>query len=253
MNISIIIIAKNEESVIEDCINSAQLISDDIILADTGSKDQTTAIAEACGAKVIQISWMGFGASRNEAVKFAKYDWVLALDADERITENLKESLLAIKLDNPNKLYGFQRVSFIANKQIRFGDWGRDKVFRLYNKKVAEWNLAKVHEEVVGTQLKKEVIKGVLLHFTMDSMATYWRKTELYARLSAEKYFADKKRATFIKRYLSPVFSFIQTYIIRLGFLDGKEGLVIAWYSAAYVWMKYKGLAEKYKQEAVKK
>lgn len=244
MKISVIIIAKNEERVIVDCIKSAQLISDDIIVADTGSNDKTTALSEAIGATVIHIEWIGFGASRNEAAKHARHDWVLALDADERITENLRLSLAGLSLGEPKVLYGFKRVSFIAGKKIRFGDWGRDKVYRLYNKNEAAWNLAKVHEAVVGPQLRKVFVGGVLLHYTMDSLETYWRKTVLYADLSAEKYYSEKKKAKFVKRFVGPAFSFIQTYIFRLGILDGREGFVIAWYSAAYVYLKYKGLAK---------
>ena len=238
MKLSVVIITKNEGKNIEACIESASLISADIIVADTGSNDNTVALAKQMGATVIQIGWNGYGTARNEAANRAKNDWVFALDADERITNALAESIKTLTLDD-EVLYGCKRESFLVKKKIKYGDWGRDKVYRLYNKKTTSWDLAAVHENIVSEGLIKQLIDGSILHYTMDSLETYKLKTLNYAKLSAEKYFSQHKKASLLKRFISPIFVFIQTYLFRLGFLDGREGFVIAKYSALYVWMKY--------------
>lgn len=239
MEISVVIITKNEEKNISDCLESAFLISNNVIVADTGSTDNTITIATKRGANVISIAWNGYGNARNEAAKNAINDWIFALDADERITHTLAAKINSLELINANILYGCKRESFLINKKIEYGDWGRDKVYRLYNKQSTQWDLALVHENIISTGLTKQQIAGSLLHYTMDSLQKYRLKTLRYAQLSAEKYFIQQKKATFVKRYVSPVFVFIQTYIFRLGFLDGREGFVIAQYSALYVWTKY--------------
>ena len=239
MKISVVIITKNEEKNIEACIESAFLLSDDIIVADTGSTDNTVTLATQKGVTVIQIKWNGYGNARNLAAEKAKNNWVFALDADERITPLLAENIKKIELADAKFLYGCKRESFLVKKKIKYGDWGRDKVYRLYNKKTTSWDLAAVHENIVSEGLIKQLIDGSILHYTMDSLETYKLKTLNYAKLSAEKYFSQHKKASLLKRFISPIFVFIQTYLFRLGFLDGREGFVIAKYSALYVWMKY--------------
>jgi len=238
MKISVVIITKNEEKNIEACIESASLISSDIIVADTGSNDDTVLLAKQKGATVIQIEWNGYGNARNQAAKEANNNWIFALDADERITPALAKSIEKLALED-DVLYGCKRESFLVDKKIKHGDWGRDKVYRLYNKNKTAWDLAAVHENIIAEGLKKQLIGGSILHYTMDSLETYYSKTINYARLSAEKYYSQNKKATFIKRFISPAFVFLQTYLFRLGFLDGKEGFIIAKYSALYVWSKY--------------
>ena len=239
MEVSVVIITKNEEKNISDCLESAFLISKDVIVADTGSTDNTVAVATKKGANVILINWEGYGKARNEAASVGLNDWIFALDADERITPALADAIKKLTLIENNILYGCRRESFLINKKIKHGDWGRDKVYRLYNKQFTRWDLVAVHENIISVGLKKQLIAGSILHYTMDSLETYKLKTLHYAHLSAEKYFSQHKKATFIKRFLSPIFAFLQTYLFRLGFLDGKEGFLIAKHSALYVWSKY--------------
>ncbi len=244
MDISIVIITKNEEKNISDCLEGAYLISKDVIVVDTGSSDKTVQIASQKGAKVVVIEWNGYGNARNEAANNALNNWIFALDADERITPTLADNIKRLKLTDNKVLYGCKRESFLVQKKIKHGDWGRDKVYRLYNKQITQWDLVSVHENINVKGLTKQLIGGSLLHYTMDSLETYKLKKLRYAQLSAEKYFSQHKKATFVKRFLSPMFVFIQTYLLRLGFLDGKEGFIIAKYSAQYVWTKYNLLNE---------
>jgi glycosyltransferase involved in cell wall biosynthesis len=241
-NISVVIIAKNEEENIAECIASAMQISNDIIVADSGSTDATQALAVQAGARLIQTEWKGYGQTRNEAAKTAVNDWVLALDADERVTAELAKSINSLPLNDDSVLFGFERKSFLITKKIKYGEWGRDKVHRLYNRKWATWDLQPVHENIIGNNISRKIIPGSLLHYTMKDLNVYRAKTILYAQLSARKYAAQGKKATIIKRFVSPVFSFVQNYIFRLGFLDGREGLIIASASSKYVYLKYRYL-----------
>ncbi len=240
--ISVIIIAKNEAENIVDCVLSAALVSNDIIVADNGSTDNTPTIATKAGARVLNVAWNGYGQTRNEAAALAANDWILALDADERITPQFATAINNLSLTNTRVLYGCKRENFLAAKKIRFGEWGRDKVHRLYNRHQSWWNLMLVHENITGNNVCKKIIPGSLLHYTMKDMAEYQAKTILYAQLSADKYAAQGKKASLVKRFISPVFSFLQNYIFRLGFLDGREGFIIAYTSSRYIFLKYKFL-----------
>lgn len=244
-NISVVIITKNEARHIVNCINSAKLISNDIIVVDSGSTDNTIELASKEGARVIPIHWNGYGDARNIGTVNSTYDWVLALDADERITNEVASELNKLTLHNPSIIYGFKIDSFFIDQKVRFGEWGRDKVWRLYNKKIVNWNLNEVHEGLVGLNTKRIMINHcAFLHYTVDNIEEYQEKIFKYARLSADKYLQKGKKYFFAQQLLSPVFSFIQNYIFRLGFLDGGVGLKIALGSCKYNWLKYKYLAE---------
>ena len=251
-SVSIIIIAKNEIENIAGCVISAQLVSDDIIVIDSGSTDNTQAIAKLNGARVLDIQWNGFGDARNKGVEIARYNWILAVDADERITDRLANAINQLHLDTTNIVFGFKRRSFWEKKMIRFGEWGRDVVYRLYNKEYVHWNNNPVHEHLETGNVKKEMIDGIMLHYTMKNFRECKEKIIRYAGLSAAKYAQQKKKGGVIKEYFSPVFSFIQNYFFRLGFLDGKEGIIIAWSTAYYTWLKYYNLKQLYKKTAIK-
>jgi glycosyltransferase involved in cell wall biosynthesis len=236
---SVVIIAKNKAEYITDCIISAQLISNDIIVVDSGSTDNTVFIASQTGARVINVQWESYGASRNAGAVIAMHDWILALDADERLTPALANSINKLDEQKTNVVYGFKRDNFLAKKRIKFGEWGKNSVYRLYCRHKTSWDLAPVHEELFSDQLVKKIIKGYLVHFTINSLEEYHERTIYYAGLNAQKYYRQGKKAGIIKRFISPVFNFIQFYILRLGFLDGKEGFFIAKTTAYYTWLKY--------------
>ena len=243
-SISVIIIAKNEAENIADCIMSAKQVSKDIIVAESGSQDNTQALVIKAGARLLQTDWKGYGQTRNEAAAIAVNNWVLALDADERVTPKLAAAITNLSLEDNSILYGFKRSNFLATKKLRFGEWGKDKVYRLYNKHNAAWDLLLVHENIIGSGIHKKLLPGGLLHYTMKDLAEYRAKTILYARLSAEKYADQGRKATLLKRFISPTFSFVQNYIVRLGFLDGKAGYITACTDSKYIFLKYKFLHE---------
>jgi glycosyltransferase involved in cell wall biosynthesis len=241
--ISVVIIAKDEAKNIVDCITSAMQISNDVIVADSGSKDDTASLAIQAGARLVATDWKGYGQTRNEAADVAANDWILSLDADERVTPQFAASINNLLLTDECLLYGCKRQNFLGTHEIRFGEWGSDTVYRLYNKKQARWDLMPVHENITGNAINKKTIPGSILHYTMKDLAEYRKKSILYAQLSAQKYLEMGKKVSVVKRFISPVFSFLQNYIFKLGFLDGKEGFMIANISSEYTYLKYKYLS----------
>jgi glycosyltransferase involved in cell wall biosynthesis len=252
MNITVVIIAKNEAYSIANTLQSLKGLTDDIIIVDSGSTDETVNICKQFMATIIETNWEGYGLTKNKGAAAAKYDWILSLDADEAIDEKLKQSLRRLSLKDENEVFKITRRNFFCNKLIRFGEWGQDTPIRLFNRKKAAWNNAAVHENLVFPEDVTVIkLKGNILHYTVQNRREYDAKTDEYARMNAGKYVEAGKRANFFKQYFSPVFAFIQHYIFRLGFLDGKEGFIIAKTTARYTFLKYHYLKEMKKNAAI--
>ncbi len=245
MDISVVIITRNEAHIIGTTLKSLQGLTDDIIIVDSGSTDDTIAICRKFNATILEPGWNGYGPNKNKGIDAAKYDWILNLDADEAIDPELKRSIEQLQLQNKNEVFEMQFRNFFINKRIRYGEWGSDKHIRLFNRTAVKWNEAAVHENltIVSSTIITE-LKGYILHHTVHSLAEYEQKTIAYAKLNAQKYFEQGKRQNLFRQYASPVFSFIQNYFFRLGFLDGKEGLLIARTTARYTFLKYAYLKE---------
>ena len=245
MDISVVIITKNEAHIIANTLQSLQVVTNDIVIVDSGSTDNTVAICKKMNAIVIETDWSGYGINKNKGIEAAKNDWILSLDADEAIDAELQQSLLQLTLTNDDEVFNIRFKNFFCNKWIRFGEWGFDWHIRLFNRKKVHWNNVAVHENLVFpgnvTVIK---LKGNVLHYTVQNRQEYNAKTGYYARMNAKKYFTAGKKPSSLKQYLSPVFAFIQHYIFRLGFLDGAEGFIIAKTTARYTFLKYKYLKE---------
>lgn len=248
--LSVVIITLNEEKNIVDCINSAKLISDDIIIVDCGSSDDTVHIALAEGARVFTKEWTGYGNSRNYGASKARYNWILALDADERISSQLIASLPELDKVSPDEVFRFKRRNYIGNKQIRFGTPGFETVLRIYNREKCQWDHSLVHENLQTSKKNAILLNGYIDHYSFRSYSDQKAKARHYAMLGAEKYYLEGRNASFFKRFGSPVFNSFKSFIILLGFLDGKKGLMVAGTIAYYSWLKYYYLNEISKQEA---
>jgi len=248
MDISVIIIAKNEAENIQKCVTSALQVSNDVIVADTGSTDNTAALAQQSGAKVIQVAWDGYGQTKNNCAAFAVNNWIFSLDADETITPQLAATINMLDGVDENRLFKIKRVSFFGEKEIKHGSWKKDYVIRLYNKKFTGWNNSDVHEGIIKHDAAIITLEGTLQHFTVKSLIVFTRKNIEYAYLWATNAAKKNKRPLFIKQYAAPLLNFIQGYIIRLGFLDGIEGYWIARINAFYTFMKYAALREMQKK-----
>jgi glycosyltransferase involved in cell wall biosynthesis len=250
-SLSVVIITRNEESNIVDCIQSAGLISDDIIVVDACSDDDTTNFAIASGAKVFSVDWRGYGSSRNFGASRAKNDWILALDADERVSKELAAAIHELKFGFEKCIYKFRRKNYLNSRKIRFGTLGFETVKRIYNKNHAQWDLTLVHEKLICSSPVK-IIGGYIEHFGLKNEEDYRAKAISYAQMSAEKYFLQGKRTGLFKKYFSPFFNSVKSYIFQLGFLDGHAGWISAKTIAYYSWLKYFYLQQLWKEAKIK-
>jgi glycosyltransferase involved in cell wall biosynthesis len=248
--LSVVIITLNEEKNITDCIKSAKRVSDDIIIVDCGSSDNTVSLAVNEGARVYSKEWTGYGNSRNYGAAQARHNWILSLDADERISSQLIASLPELNHVSPYAVFKFKRRNYIGNKQIRFGTPGFETVLRIYNREKCQWDHSLVHENLSTSKKNAILLKGYIDHYSFRSYSDQKAKARHYAVLGAEKYYLEGRNASFIKRFGSPVFNSFKSFIIHLGFLDGKKGLMVAGTIAYYSWLKYYYLNERSKQEA---
>jgi len=243
--ISAVIICLNAGESIGQTIRSLKSITDDIVVSDSGSTDDTKQKVEAAGARLLEIAWTGYGANKNAAGRRAVNDWILSLDADEWVEDDFTVFMSQVILDDPKVQYQFRRLNYLGNKPIRYGEWSRDKVVRLFNRAVTSWDDAPVHE-----QLRKPagavVLKGdaSIRHRTAPNIKSYRIKIMKYAKLMADKNYAQGKTVSLIKLWFSPLFNFIQNYVFRLGILDGAEGWQIAAAHAGYTYEKYRLLRE---------
>ena len=241
MNISVVIITKDEGHIIANTLQSLQSVTNDIIIVDSGSIDDTIAICKKHNALVFETAWAGYGINKNKVIELAKHDWILSLDADEAIDKELQQSLLQLSLTNEEEVFDICFKNFFCNKWIRFGEWGFDTHIRLFNRKKVQWNNVAVHENLVfSANVVITKLKGNILHYTVHNQQEHTAKTDYYARMSAKKYAEAGKRTNIFKQFFSALFTFTQHYFFRLGFLDGKEGFIIAKATARYTFLKYK-------------
>jgi len=244
-SLSVVIVCKNESDIIGRTLQSVEVLTDDIVLYDNGSTDGTQEIARSHGAQVFEGNWEGFGKTKKKGVGLAKYDWVLSIDADELIDEDLRQTLLHLQLNNENYVYEIGFKNFFGTKQLKYGEWGNDKHIRLFNRRRVNWNDVAVHEQLIlDADIKILPLKGYILHQTVKDISEYTRKMTQYALLNASKYHQQGKRSSWLKLNLGPFFAFVKYYFFQLGFLDGWEGFVCARMTAYYTFLKYARLRE---------
>lgn len=249
--VSVVIICRNARHTIQQTIDSALALTDDVIVVDSGSNDGTLAIITGTGAKLISINWMGFGLTKNRGNREAKYQWVLSLDADEELSSKLIASIKDIDFTQKNRVYEMQRINYFEKQPIHYGEWKNDWVQRLFCKEDIKWNSDAVHERLLTpAQVKIKKLEGELHHYTASSKMEYACKLDTYALLMADKYFAGKKKVYWFTAYLSSIFNFIKNYVLLLGCLDGKAGWHIALAHAHYTFKKYRRLQFLYRQNA---
>jgi hypothetical protein len=194
---------------------------------------------------MVEGTWEGFGKTKNKANELAKHDWILSLDTDEAIDEELKRNLLQLDLTNELKVYEFKFKNFLGNTWLRFGEWGNDKHIRLFNRQKIKWDDADVHESLLMPNgIEKIMVSGYVLHKTAATIKEYEENMKSYAALNAKKYFKQGKTSGESKIFLSAIFSFIKNYFLKLGFLDGVTGFHCARINAGYTFLKYKKLKE---------
>ncbi len=240
--LAVALIVKNEAQELPFCLNSVKDWVDEMIVLDSGSTDGTQAIAQSYGAKVYSNThWPGFGKQRQLAQTYIKSDYVLWLDADERVTPELKAQIqAAVASDESHTLYQLNRLSEVFGKKIHHSGWYPDYVTRLYRTKDTQYDDSLVHESVVvpaGFTLKK--LDGHLLHYTYKTLHQYLNKSASYAQAWAEQRAAKGKKASLWDACSHAFARFFRMYILKRGFMDGKHGFLLAVLSAHSVFVKY--------------
>jgi glycosyltransferase involved in cell wall biosynthesis len=233
--ISAVVITRNEERNIARCLESLQGVADEVLVLDSGSTDGTIAIAQALGANVHQLAWQGYGPTKNHGHALAKYDWILSLDADEALSPELKQSLLQLKATDLSAVTIGQvnRLSNYLGRWMHYSGWQPDYCVRLFHRYFANWNSSPVHE-VLEYKGEKRIQKlaGNLLHYTLPTIADHLATINRYSSLHAERYVQAGKRFRYWHIWIAPWWKFLNMYLVKRGFLDGREGFWLAYFSA---------------------
>lgn len=242
--IAVALIVKNEVQNLDACLRTVADWVDEIVILDSGSSDDTKNVALKYTDKFyVNERWPGFGPQRRIAQQYVKSDYILWLDADERVTPKLKSSILsAINANKDQTVYQINRLSHAFGKFIRHSGWNPDWVTRLHRNSETQYNDSLVHESlVVPAGFRNEKLNGELLHFTFDQLHQYTRKTSLYMKSWTDQR-EGKKTSSVFGAFIHGFFRFIKMYILKLGFLDGRHGFILAVLSATTVFTRYADL-----------
>ena len=225
MPLSVVLITKDAATQLEACLASASF-ADEILVVDSGSADRTVEIARSHGARVIEREWAGYGPQKQFAVESARHDWVLCLDADERVSPALRDRITTLLAGNPAGAYAIPRCNRFLGRWLRHGEGYPDWSVRLFDRRQARWSNDSVHEKVICSTPPVRLKGGDLMHESAESLSRYLDKQNRYTSLQAERLSAAGRRANVAQMLLSPLIRFLKFYLFRLGFLDGVAGFV---------------------------
>lgn len=251
--LSITIITKNEADRIEECIKSVADWADEIIVLDSGSTDNTVAIARRYTDKIFETDWPGYGPQKQRALEKARCDWVFSLDADERITPELRRDIdIALSDDTPSFPFVAYKMPWavtIYGKRLDYGKSGRH-VLKMFKREGAKFSDDQVHEYIIPAPGKTGKLKGRLLHYTHRDYGHALYKNAHYAWLGSQKRFKAKKwNGGLLLALVRSMWTFFHIYFLRRGFLDGRVGFISAALYAQSSFNKYVGLWTLYRQE----
>jgi glycosyltransferase involved in cell wall biosynthesis len=247
VKISAVIIAFNEAQDIGRCLESVSGIADEVLVLDSFSTDATESICRRYGARFEQHAFDGYVAQKNRALKMATFDHILSLDADEALSEEAREEVLALKSAWTHDGHIFIRKNNYCGHWMRHTSWYPDRKLRLFDRRKAEWTGLDPHDYILmkpGSAVERR--KGVILHWAVASKEEQRRKTESFARISARFYFDHGIRPGLGSAVFHSVWRWFREYCVLLGFLDGRAGWQVAGFSALYVWKKYSYLRQLY-------
>lgn len=240
--LSVAIITLDAAAQLPACLESVRF-ADDIVVVDSGSRDATTAIASAAGARVLAQDWLGFGAQKQFAVGQARHDWVLCLDADERVTPELQASIERALAAPTAVAFRFARCNRFLGRYLRHGEGYPDWSLRLFDRRRARWSDDAVHEKVIADGAVA-TLAGDLLHDSAETLAHYLTKQNRYTTLAAEAAVAAGKRVGAAQLVLSPLLRFVKFYFVRGGCRDGAAGLVHVAIGCFNSFLKYAKILE---------
>lgn len=240
--LSVVLVVHNAEAQLPACLASVPF-ADEVVVVDSGSSDGTAACAGQHGARVLQRDWMGFGLQKQFAVAQARNDWVLCLDADERVSPELERSIRAALEAPVAPVYRMRRRNRFLGRWLSHGEGYPDWSTRMFDRRNAAWSDDPVHEKVLYS-VTPGTLAGDLLHESAEDIANYLQKQNRYSTLAAQQLFERGHNGGAFQLVLSPFVRFTKFYILRLGFLDGLPGLVHTSIGCASSFMKYAKLIE---------
>jgi len=243
--ISAVIITYNEEDFIDKCLKSIDGIADEIIVVDSFSTDSTEEVCKKYDVRFVKHAFEGYRDQKNYALTLASHNHVLSLDADEVLSDKLRESILNIKDKWNYDGYLFNRRNNYCGKWIRHSQWYPDRQLRLFYSKKGEFGKLNIHEKfILSNGGKVGKLKGDILHWPVISHADYTEKLDKYSLIAAREFHLVGKKTTIFTPYLHMTWGFIRSYIINGGFLDGRDGYMICSSSAKSVFRKYSKLRQ---------
>jgi glycosyltransferase involved in cell wall biosynthesis len=238
MKVSAVIITRNEEAMLADCLETVAF-ADEIVVVDSRSSDRTVEIARAHGARVVVTAdWPGFGRQKNRAVDAATGDWILSLDADERVTPELRDEILAVLASGDAAAYEMPRLSNYCGRFMRHGGWWPDHVTRLFRRGRARFSDDLVHERLI-VEGETGRLRNHLLHFAFENLEEVLEKVNRYSSSGAEMAWSRGKTGSLSGAVLRGLWAFARTYFLKAGFLDGREGFMLAVSNAEGTYYRY--------------
>jgi glycosyltransferase involved in cell wall biosynthesis len=233
----VLIPCKDERLNIRPCIEAARKVADEILVADSGSSDDTVRIARSLGVRVIEREFIGYADFKNWAIPQATHPWVLIVDADERVTDELAHEIRGVLAAPPDHLDGYwvYRRNFFMGREIHYSGWQTDKVFRLIRRDVCRYLQRRVHEQIIVERGRAGRLQNRMLHYTYWTYDQYLDKYVRYTRLGALDMWDRGERTSFRGLFFRPFLRFLHLYLVRGGFLDGLAGIQICMLQSFFV------------------
>ncbi len=251
ISLSVVIITYNEEKNIGRCLESVKDIADEIVVVDSFSTDKTEEICRQYHTKFIKNPFEGHIEQKNFALKQVQYQHVLSIDADECLSEELKQSIAKVKENWVYDGYYFNRLTNYCGKWIKHCGWYPDKKLRLFNSKKGSWGGVNPHDKyIIDKDAKIQYLKGDLLHYSFYTIYQHMEQINKFSTIKANGFYKKGKKAPIYKLFFNPIITFLRHYIIRLGFLDGFYGFVISVNSSHSTFLKYVKLRSYYKNKS---
>lgn len=247
-----VVITYNEEEKIKKCLTSLLPVVDEIIIVDSFSTDNTKSICEKFNVTFIKQSFLGYKEQKQFAVDAASFNHIVSLDADEALSDTLKDSIIKLKSNWVYDGYECKRLNYFCGQWIRHTTWNPDKKLRVFDRRKAKWGGINPHDSVKfnNSDSKTGFLKGEILHHTYQSYSEFNQRVEKFSTISAESNYELGKKAPIYKIIFNPIWAFIQSYFIKLGFLDGLNGFIISVQTSNIRFLKYIKLRELIKKNS---
>lgn len=239
--LSVVLITLNESRNIERAISSVAGLTDDVVVVDSGSDDDTVALSQQLGARVFVKDWEGYSQNKNFGISQAKHSWILSLDADEALSPELRQSILQMFISPPHagRVFAFNRLTNYCGHWIRHSGWYPDRKIRIWHRDTGMWE-GEIHEQIVFRDHPEVVrLKGDLLHYSFYTREEHLRQIDHFTTLMAEDLHRRGRKASVLKVWSAPAIRFLRDFVVKRGFLDGKPGWHVCSGSAWAAYLKY--------------